>query len=1078
VKQVSRKAFYLTIEILALVGVLLTLGVLATLWRLNQAPLDVSFLNTQFIQSLKRSYPSLSIALRKSEVHWVVEESEARLLLSDLSLRDKTTGQEVLRLPNVDVSVALKPLAVGRIVPSQIVIDNAQLDLTRNERGTVALGFASGNESLILIDGSNGGSTLENTDVLRDASDLFFSRLHAQSDTDDPLSYLQQVQLTNATVNFSDLGLNQTFTALNSNLILRKVPIGLEGRLVGQFSLGNQIVKAGVTFVRSQTSKISNVNVEFQNLSLNALAQLDDRLRPLEGITSNLDGTVVTELDSSGKLNAGSYQIFMGEGAVKVSPFWEKSLPLKTLQAEGTFDIAEKQLLVSDSTIIVGRAGESDTLLKVSGFVIDEGPSRLLSYQLSADRMAVKELSTYWPSGIPSTTRSWVLERSKEGILTNIEFDNEIRLQKKKGSKVEKIREFISLDFDGLSLQLYRKLEPILQAKGRIQIIDGHIDVTAKDAVVENVLVTEATVVISPNQGQTKHLNSSMMLACEAKVCMSLLNKIGLKSPGFLRLKEQIQSGQVLSSVNFAMPLPKLNSGSEPPEKINMRDIDVAFAANVHNGVLLDAVGKENLEAATLEIEGDKREFRVKGQGQLAGAVNSFTAVFRTKQSDNPGSAVRAAGNFTAAGLERILPGLTRHINGPVGVEVSYQKAGGSEATVGFSADLTNASIVFSPLDYMKHPGQGATAAGLVHLSAGKPYAISEFSMRGPGLSTTGDIRIQSDGKNWEQMRLSSLEYAGNRFSDLTLSQTSDYVSIHAKQGVYDSAPLFGKLSSQSNQTQTTGGKATVITVEHLDRLGLPKGKSITNVSLSLRQRNGGIEEMNFTGYLPAMNGKRQVGTKGFIQARLAPNSRGEFQLDLTADDAGALLDTFGIWKSARYGKVRIKAVSAQPFPLAPIRVGTWISRFTILDTPTLTQLLSFASLTGMVDVLNGKGLFFGRMESRLTYHRGKIQMDDLRMKGPSLGIRLQGQIDNNAKRLALTGTIAPFNFVTQLVDGVPLLRDIVNGVKGEGILAANFRLDGRMQKPKISVNPLVSIAPGIVRDVFGDILGNDFVGL
>lgn len=1077
-KHVSRKAFYLTIEILALAGVLLTLAVLALLWRLNQAPLDVSFLNSQIVHSLSASYPSLDVKLRKSEVHWEVDEHEARLELHDLSLTDKVSNEEVLRLPRVDVSVALKPLAVGRIVPSEIIIDSAQLDLTRNEGGGIALGFASGNDALVLVDDAANTSQDDAIGSVLAASDMFFSRLHAEANTSDTLSYLEQVRLTNARVSFTDLGLSHSFFAEDSDLVLKKTPLGLEGNLDGRFFIGGQAVSANLKVTRIQKTKITNVKVDFQNLNLKGLSALHKSFELLDGIGPSLDGIVTANLDPFGNPTSGSFKVFAGNGNISMPRFWNKKLPLKALQAEGVFDLKSRSMFVEDSTIIVGRDNQKETMVKFSGSVSDEGKSFLLNYQLSADQIAVKEIATYWPSGFPSSTRNWVLERAVDGQLANMEFDNEIRVRKKKGSKVEKIRGFISFDFSGLSLQPYLKIETVEGASGRIQIIDDHIDVTMRGGTSEGVAINEATVVISKNGLGKKQLDTKMQVTCEAKSCMALLKKIGLKSQAFLRLKEQVQAGQVAAAVNLSLPMPKLKSSSAGPTKVDPNQVFVAFAANVERGLIVSAVGKEDLRNANLEISGDKKEIRVSGHGELAGATNNFDAVFRSNFSSNPGATVRAAGNFPAAGLERILPGLTRYINGSVAVEISYQKATGNEATVGFSADLSNASIVFPPIDYSKQTGQPANAAGLVHLSYGKPYAISEFSIQAPSLATAGNIRVRPDGKDWERMTLSRLEFAGNQFSNVNLVQSADFIDIHAEKGLYDAAPLFEKLSSKSAQTASVNNKATVITVDHIETLGLPKGKSVTNVSLSLRQRNGGIEELNFTGYAPPLNGKRQVGTNGFIQARLAQNHRGEYQMDVTTDDGGALLDTFGIWSSSRYGRLRVKAVAAQPFPLSPIRVGTRMDRFTILNTPTLTQLLSFASLTGIVDVLNGKGLFFERLDSIMTYHKGKIQMDELRMKGPSLGIRLSGQIDNNAKRLALKGTIAPFNFVTQLVDGVPLLRDIVNGVKGEGILAANFRLDGRMQKPKVSVNPLASIAPGIVRDVFGDILGNDFVGL
>jgi hypothetical protein len=43
----------------------------------------------------------------------------------------------------------------------------------------------------------------------------------------------------------------------------------------------------------------------------------------------------------------------------------------------------------------------------------------------------------------------------------------------------------------------------------------------------------------------------------------------------------------------------------------------------------------------------------------------------------------------------------------------------------------------------------------------------------------------------------------------------------------------------------------------------------------------------------------------------------------------------------------------------------------------------------------------------------------------------------------------------------------LTGGEKGGGIFAANFKMTGSIENPKVSVNPLSALAPGIFRNLF-----------
>jgi uncharacterized protein YhdP len=90
------------------------------------------------------------------------------------------------------------------------------------------------------------------------------------------------------------------------------------------------------------------------------------------------------------------------------------------------------------------------------------------------------------------------------------------------------------------------------------------------------------------------------------------------------------------------------------------------------------------------------------------------------------------------------------------------------------------------------------------------------------------------------------------------------------------------------------------------------------------------------------------------------------------------------------------------------------------------------------------------------------------RASGSALGITANGVIDLSAETIDLNGTLVPAYAVNSLVGRIPVIGDILVGGPGGGIFAANYRIDGPFEDPRVSINPLSTIAPGFLRNLFG----------
>jgi hypothetical protein len=66
-----------------------------------------------------------------------------------------------------------------------------------------------------------------------------------------------------------------------------------------------------------------------------------------------------------------------------------------------------------------------------------------------------------------------------------------------------------------------------------------------------------------------------------------------------------------------------------------------------------------------------------------------------------------------------------------------------------------------------------------------------------------------------------------------------------------------------------------------------------------------------------------------------------------------------------------------------------------------------------------------------------------------------------------VSGNLVPVNQISKFLGKVPLLGDFIAGMDKSGIFVSQFAVTGTSDDMKTAVNPVSSIAPGLLRDLF-----------
>ncbi|OKH86962.1 AsmA-like C-terminal domain-containing protein [Thalassospira sp. TSL5-1] len=212
------------------------------------------------------------------------------------------------------------------------------------------------------------------------------------------------------------------------------------------------------------------------------------------------------------------------------------------------------------------------------------------------------------------------------------------------------------------------------------------------------------------------------------------------------------------------------------------------------------------------------------------------------------------------------------------------------------------------------------------------------------------------------------------------------------------------------------------------------------------------------------LNGKLN-GTAN-VFAQVEPLADGKRKVQLTSEDAGRFLAAIDLYGDMRDGKMKVQGTVDDHAYSQPFTGTAHIENFRIVNAPLAARVLNAASLFGLVDSLQGKGVVFDAMDGDFTYASNVLTLSKVAANGSAIGVTANGNIDLAQDRIKLAGSIVPFYAVNSVLGKIPLIGDLLVGEEGGGVFAPTYTVDGPFENPDISVNPLSTIVPGVFRNL------------
>lgn len=1041
-------------------------------WRLAQGPIAVGWLAEPVRAALSDNDAAGRVSFDGLALAWEGFQKGVDhpldLRISNLVMQD-AAGRRLLAAADAHITFSFAGLLLGRFVPRSIEVDHGQVTVTREASGQVNLGWDP--------TGADTGET-EGLDLGQVRQQLARPASGDHGPSHGVFDQIQRAHFRDAAVTFRDRESGLTVVAAGLDVDLTRGAIGhVRGVAEGRLAVGGAqtALTAGIDFVAGGTTTIDARLAAFRPA---VLAGLPPALAFITDLDAPVSVTAAVVLDAGFKPNHVTVAATVGAGRLRAG---QGDVPLRgaAIALSGGLEAIDITRFHLD---LPGSAG-GVTGVDLTGSVARLADRLTASGTLGVDQFDIADLARFWPAGLGSGgARPWVTEHVTSGVAAKgllsftLEADtalHDIVVTKASGDLDASNAAFTWLDnmpaVEQAMLHLHLADPDTLEIRllsGRQRVGKGSADLVARDGLMRISGLAERDQSAQIHVEVDGPVISALSLLGEPRLHLLSAHPIGLAPAG----------GDAAAALDFQFPL---------ENKLQIDDVQIHAAARLTRIRVPSVVAGQDLDDGAFDLSVDKDGLSLRGRGLLAHVPMTLdgTMDFNQGPLDQIVQRISVNGKPDAAQLGAAGLPVAGVVSGPIPISAVLVERRGGTGSVAIGGDLTQARLAFSPLGWSKPAGVIASATTTLLMSHDRPVKLDRIAVTGSGVALSGtanfvDGRVRS--VQLDTIRLGRTQGHGtlNVVPGTVLSGTAaagSQIDIALQGSQIDLGP---KLTEKT--TGATVPQGSLVTTPawklsaRFDRALLANGEEARNLLANVTGGGETVRLLDAVGTMQPLgqtagqpSGQAGGQGSGDFSIRIDPRGNGR-RLSVEAKDAGRFLRGLDTIRGMESGHLTINGDFDGPFGLQPVAGTAVIDDVVVRNSPALGKLLQAITLYGLVDVLRGPGISFSRIVAPYQYDGNDLVLTDARAANPSLGLTAKGRIGLASGQLEISGTIVPAYFFNSMLGQLPLVGKLFSPEKGGGVFAARFGLDGPIDNPLISLNPISALTPGFLRDIFG----------
>ncbi len=1072
------------IQLLSGLGAGAAIITLLIAWQLHKGPVSLSFLTPYVEQALNSGHRSFKLAIDDTTLTWAGWDRAVELRVKNVRAFDDRGGA-VARIPELSISLSGAALLRGQLAPKNIELLGLELRINRAEDGALGVEVASG-------DAANDARIAEG----------LLSWLLKKPDAGSPMSYLQTVRVSGATMTYDDRVTDQAWQAPVGYLRLDRAPHGLiaEGSVLIDVEGRVADITLNGSF-HTETQRL-DVSATFAEMAPASFAAMDKAFAPFRAIDLPLSGTFIVGMTLGGAVETVGFNVEGGSGTLHLPDPFAVPVGVKRLKLQGLFS-GNNDLVSLDRAEVVFAEGAALTLpapishtfpitdaalkatynadtgvAEVKNLSIGlDGPTFGLKGTLTGlgggntpmtikadatlDDVPVPDLTTYWPASLGSDAYTWVTQHITGGVMQSATAALDVTVQPD-GSFV-----LNSLDgtmaADQVRVVYLEGMPPVTGAAGQMTFNAQTFNVAISKGQSGAVKISGGTLHITGLDVVDQYLDVAINLETPVRDALQVIDHPPLGFAKAVGIDPAKTEGDALIDLNMRLMLAK---------DLAMEQVEVDAKANLTGVAIDNVVLGRGIRDGDLHLDVNKQRMKVEGKVQM-GAI-PVNLVWEDRFA---GGAPFDSRYLMSARIDDVAdvrdlgvdPGAlaSEMISGGIDAEVGYTVFDTRTARLEIGADITRAEIRVPALDWRKDGGDSGHADVTILLENGLIKSVPKFEVESRDLSVKGDIVYGPGGTGMERVNLKHVLFGRTDVSGAVIARADGGWEVGLQGPELDLAPLWDRVRHNRPDDKTDIPDLTI--VAEIDKLWTDKQRYLGQVSGTFVHKGDAWRTVLLDSKI---NGESQLNID------MAPDTNGNRILVVTAADAGEALRFLDLFENMYGGRLEIRGQYDDAAPARPLKGKLRVVDYRIRKAPLLTRILSIMALTGIVDAMTGKGLNFNELDVPFTALDGELRIQEAKATGTSLGFTASGTIYTHADVLNLQGTVVPVYAVNSFLGKIPLLGNILTGNEaGGGVFAANFAITGPIEDPKTSVNPLSALTPGILRNLFGIIGGGGSPG-
>lgn len=1115
-----RRSTLIAVEILLGLVAAFAIGIGVAWWRLSQGPIELNALRDTVQTELSAARGGRPVGIEGVQLAWSREGNALELLAIGVSVEDGRGGV-LSQIEQARIELNVLPLLIGRVSLRRAEFIGGEITFHRKVNGALHIAFGpEGTPADIIIDPPPPNEALEArvARVLDSMEEAFRSV--------GPGGGLREVSVRSANLAIIDDG-GGRWTADNANFQLarhgRSLALVADARLEGAEGLApaslrittdtrftNAVIEFGAENVRPRAIFSQAALGPFAGLDAPMTARISVGLDRTVGV-NQFDGDVEFgrgsaamgggRFDLDGGRLRGRYDIesdeliideiaFAGDrtridGEVRIRDVtrimraapdepaaFDISLPAARLAVPGTFaePVAFSNVRLVGSIVSNERsirftqltAQNGEGTIHATGRVYwaeaGEGERRRTYTGIELDgrvdgAIDARVVPAVWPMGVGESAREFLGRSIQAGRVTDIVARLDIRPSDRAAGIYRNEAVDVRFNVSGAQMQFVSTMSPVMNARGSGILRGNSFQMTVPEATLNGVAITGASVDVPRFKPGGDMLTINARLDGSARNLFELLTQEPIALGDRLPVDAASVAGR--GSMNIRLQRPMVREAPFETWRFNVDGAIRDFAGNM-------TTRRMALSQGQLTVRGDQRSITVAGPVRAGtSAIDNVRWVEVLGRDGRDGrSEYQISGDFDADDLERLGYPVAEYAQGRIGVTVSGQGRGFDVDNARIELDLTNAAVDAMNSFWTKRAGVAASARFDVNRQSDGSLVFTNIDARGGGLTAQGRMQITRDNRLMA-VDLTRLAVEGRSDARLTATRAADGgMDVAVRGALFDAAPFMGSDSPPSQTPQAIAAARTAAQASPplrasviVDRLKMRGGATLANARVDLTMLRGGLSTLSVEGRTP--NG-------GALSLSL--NQRLRFR----SDDAGFAVRALTGMENVVGGTASADGDWRGGLP-AQARFTVRMRDFNVQRLPAMAQLLSSAgSLTGLVDTLNGEGIGFTALEAQMVYANDRIAFEDGRMAGPAMGLTGVGSYDLRADNLDIDGVVAPSPVLNlSMLGEIPVIGNLIVSRRGEGVFGMTYSINGRAEQPRVGVNPMSALTPGILRRIF-----------